>query len=242
MLRPLVLALGFLSRLPTPHLSNVSTQDWGRSVAAFPAVGLVFGLLLWGFAQLLPSHTPALNAGLVLSVWVALSGALHLDGLADSADAWVGGLGDRTRTLAIMKDPRCGPMALVVVVLLLLLKYAALLTLLQQQHTLALLWAPVVGRMALCAGLLYLPYVRAQGLGSAYSEYLPRRSCQLQLLVLASSALILQWPLLACCSAGLVWWWWRVAVLKRLGGTTGDTLGASCELVELALLLGWALS
>jgi adenosylcobinamide-GDP ribazoletransferase len=67
-----------------------------------------------------------LHAALLLTVWVLLSGGLHLDGLADSADAWLGGFGDRERTLTIMKDPRSGPIAVVVLVLVLLLKFCAL--------------------------------------------------------------------------------------------------------------------
>ncbi|WP_173644308.1 adenosylcobinamide-GDP ribazoletransferase, partial [Xanthomonas citri] len=91
-----------------------------------------------------------LGAALLLSAWVWLTGALHLDGLADTTDAWVGGMGERRRTLAIMKDPASGPMAVTAVVLVLLLKCAALASLLAQAPT--TLWlAPLLARSALVA-------------------------------------------------------------------------------------------
>ena len=88
----------------------------------------------WLAALLLEGASPLLQAALLLALWVALTGALHLDGLADSADAWLGGFGDPARTLEIMKDPRSGPVAVVVLVLLLLLKFSALLVVLQAQQ------------------------------------------------------------------------------------------------------------
>ncbi|PWQ89005.1 adenosylcobinamide-GDP ribazoletransferase, partial [Enterococcus faecium] len=94
--------------------------------------GLLFGLLLWLASHLLQGTPSPLHAALLLTLWVLLSGALHLDGLADSADAWLGGFGDRERTLRIMKDPRSGPIAVVTLVLVLLLKFCALWVLIGQ--------------------------------------------------------------------------------------------------------------
>jgi adenosylcobinamide-GDP ribazoletransferase len=125
--------------------------------------------------QLADAGAPLLlHAALLLTVWVLLSGALHLDGLADSADAWLGGFGDRERTLTIMKDPRSGPIAVVTLVLVLLLKFAALLALIEQQHALALIIVPLLGRSALLGLFLTTPYVRAGGLGQALADHLPR--------------------------------------------------------------------
>ena len=126
----LLIALQFLTRLPVSLPCMPTPEQVGRSLLWYPLVGLLLGLLLWG-AHLLLGQTPALlQAAIILALWVGLSGGLHLDGLADTADAWVGGFGDRERTLTIMKDPRSGPIAVVVLVLLLLLKFAALFTLL----------------------------------------------------------------------------------------------------------------
>ncbi|WP_372867942.1 adenosylcobinamide-GDP ribazoletransferase, partial [Pseudomonas sp.] len=122
----LLIALQFLTRLPVRLAAMPSAQETGRSLLWYPVVGLLIGLLLLGVHYLLGDAPALLQAALLLVIWVGLSGGLHLDGLADSADAWAGGFGDRERTLAIMKDPRSGPMAVVVLVLLLLLKFVAL--------------------------------------------------------------------------------------------------------------------
>jgi adenosylcobinamide-GDP ribazoletransferase len=150
-----------------------------------------------------------LHAALLLTVWVLLSGALHLDGLADSADAWLGGFGDRERTLTIMKDPRSGPIAVVTLVLVLLLKFAALLALIEQQHALALIIVPLLGRSALLGLFLTTPYVRAGGLGQALADHLPR-SAGKQVLAVSGLACVLiaglsgflPWCWQSCCSRG----------------------------------------
>lgn len=89
-------------------------------------MGLVIGLLVAIPAYVASASDPMVIAALMLTVWVLVTGGLHFDGLADSADAWLGGQGNTTRTLEIMKDPRSGPAAIVLVALVLLLKLAAL--------------------------------------------------------------------------------------------------------------------
>lgn len=123
---PFWIALQFLSSLPVSLPGMPAPREVGRSLLYYPLVGLLFGLLLWLASHLLQGTPSPLHAALLLTLWVLLSGALHLDGLADSADAWLGGFGDRERTLRIMKDPRSGPIAVVTLVLVLLLKFCAL--------------------------------------------------------------------------------------------------------------------
>lgn len=172
---PFWIALQFLSSLPVSLPGMPEPRELGRSLLFYPLVGLLFGLLLW-LASLLLQGTPApLHAALLLTLWVLLSGALHLDGLADSADAWLGGFGDRERTLQIMKDPRSGPIAVVTLVLVLLLKFCALWVLVEQGIGAQLLLAPLIGRAAMLGLFLCTPYVRPGGLGQALAEHLPRR-------------------------------------------------------------------
>src|SRR5690606_7619903 len=104
------------------------------AVPAWPVVGALLGVLFWLFASVADSlGWPAWpTAVLLVMLWAGITGALHLDGLADSADAWLGGQGNRERTLTIMKDPACGPAGVVVLVLVLLGKVAAVATLLAQ--------------------------------------------------------------------------------------------------------------
>ena len=237
---PFWIALQFLSSLPIRLPGMPAPQELGRSLLFYPLVGLLFGGILWGLNWLMLGAPLLLHAALLLTVWVLLSGALHLDGLADSADAWLGGFGDRERTLTIMKDPRSGPMAVVTLVLVLLLKFAALLALIEQQHALALIIVPLLGRSALLGLFLTTPYVRAGGLGQALADHLPRSPGK-QVLAVSGLACVLIAGLsgfFAVVLAVVLFAWLRRVMLRRLGGTTGDTAGALLELLEVAVLVG----
>lgn len=231
------IAVTFLTRLPVPGGLEYSPRQMGNSLPAYPLVGLLLGGILWLTQLGLASH-PGLGAALLLMLWAGLTGGLHLDGLADCADAWVGGQGDRERSLGLMKDPRSGPAAIVAVALLLLVKYGALVELWRTGSLgPALLAAPLLARGAIPALLLATPYVRTRGLGSALAENLPRRAASLAaaLSLLAGVAALGPWaPLSALLLTVLL----RHAMLQWLGGCTGDTLGASVELLEAAILAG----
>lgn len=240
---PFWIALQFLSSLPIRLPGMPQPQELGRSLLFYPLVGLLFGLLLYAANGLLADTPLMLHAALLLTLWVLLSGGLHLDGLADSADAWLGGFGDRERTLTIMKDPRSGPIAVVVLVLVLLLKFCALLAVIEQQQFAALLIVPLIGRSALLAVFLTTPYVRAGGLGQALADHVPR----------TAGWWVLGFSGLGCvlvAGMGGVWSlvlgvigfaWLRRIMMRRLGGTTGDTAGALLELLEVGVLVGLAL-
>ncbi|HBM07500.1 MAG TPA: adenosylcobinamide-GDP ribazoletransferase, partial [Pseudomonas sp.] len=119
-MQPFLIALQFLTCLPVRLRGMPEPQQIGRSLLYYPLVGLLLGGMLCLLGVALGNAAPPLKAALLLAAWVWLTGALHLDGLADSADAWLGGFGDRERTLAIMKDPCSGPVAVAVLVLVLL--------------------------------------------------------------------------------------------------------------------------
>jgi adenosylcobinamide-GDP ribazoletransferase len=235
LMRSLLAALGFLTRVPVPAWVFKDARATKASLAWYPAVGLLIGGVLWSLAWLGSDLPPLLRAALLLLVWTALTGALHLDGLADSADAWVGGLGDRERTLEIMKDPRSGPMGVTAVVLVLLLKFAALASL---PFAGAALWmAPMLARTAITAAFLCTPYVRSQGLGSALTDS-PRLACVVGVLAAVAVAACSGWHgMRALVAVSVVFACWRYACMHRLGGMTGDTLGALTELAEAAVLV-----
>jgi adenosylcobinamide-GDP ribazoletransferase len=238
----LLTAFQFLTRLPLPAPAPTPAVV-GRSVWFYPAVGLAIGGLLWLLNGLLGGVDGLLRAALVLFAWVVLSGGLHLDGLADTADAWVGGQGDRERTLAILKDPAAGPMGVTALVLVLLTKYAALVTLVDTAPLPALLLAPFVGRLLLPLLFLTTPYVRVGGLGAMLAENLPRPGTWVVLAAWAFGALVVfggravAAALLPLVAFAL----WRLALQRRLGGTTGDTAGALVEVAELLTLIGLAI-
>ncbi|WP_310361754.1 adenosylcobinamide-GDP ribazoletransferase [Pseudomonas brassicacearum] len=236
---PFWIALQFLSSLPVRLPGMPEPEQLGRSLLFYPMVGLLFGGLLWLLDAVLLGAPPLLHAALLLTALVLLSGGLHLDGLADSADAWLGGFGDRDRTLLIMKDPRSGPIAVITLVLVLLLKFAALLALIEQGQTLVLLIVPVLGRGALLGLFLTTPYVRAGGLGQALADHLPRRAGWQVLLACALGCVLVAgwagvWMLVVAAS---VFIWLRQMMLRRLGGCTGDTAGALLELLEMVVLV-----
>jgi len=236
MIGGLRVAIGFLTRVPVPAHVFADKAARARSLPWYPLVGLLLGLVLAALAWCLQESPPLLGAVLLLLAWVWLTGGLHLDGLADTADAWVGGLGDRERTLAIMKDPRSGPAGVTAVMLLLLLKFAALASL-ETPPLIALALAPLLGRAALTAAFLSTPYVRAEGLGSGLADA-SRPACVAALLLAAALPLLAgERGLYALLAVALVFWLWRRACLRRLGGMTGDTCGALTELVEVAVLV-----
>ena len=240
---PLWIALQFLSSLPIRLPGMPAPEELGRSLLFYPLVGLLFGVILWALNIALAGAPLLLHAALLLTVWVLLSGALHLDGLADSADAWLGGFGDRERTLTIMKDPRSGPIAVVTLMLVLLLKFAALLALIDQQQGMALIIVPLIGRAALLGLFLTTTYVRAGGLGQALADHLPRKAGWQVLAVSAATCVVIAGfsAVVALLLSVVVFIWLRHLMVRRLGGTTGDTAGALLELLEMSVLVGLAL-
>ena len=238
---PLMIALQFLTSIPVRLSRPPRAEESGASLLWYPVVGFLVGLLLLLCQWLVAGLPVMLQAALVLAFWVALTGGLHLDGLADTVDAWVGGHGDREKTLAIMKDPASGPMAVLALVLVLLIKFAAMVTAIEMNLWWALLIAPWIGRWLLPALLLTTRYVRPGGLGETLSEHIPRVWLPAVLFVHGFAMMVIGgfgW-LLAVLLLGVVW---RAMIKRRLGGTTGDTAGALVELGEALALVGlvWA--
>lgn len=238
------LAMQFLTILPVLGSSQVNpsqiTPDiQGRSLLWYPAIGLILGVLLTLLCGFLP--TPFyLTAAVVVALWVVLTGGLHLDGLADCADAWMGGLGDREKTLRLMKDPLCGSMGVLSLILLLLLKTTALAALIYEGLWMWLWVIPLLSRLSLLLLFLSTPYVRPQGLGEILAQHFPKPLVR-GLLLVVSFLLMLIMPFilwaLSLVVVLLVFGFVRLTVLKRLQGFTGDCAGAQVELVEAALLI-----
>ncbi|MCD5996015.1 adenosylcobinamide-GDP ribazoletransferase [Pseudomonas sp. CDFA 602] len=240
---PFWIALQFLSSFPVRLAGMPRPEELGRSLLFYPLVGVLFGAVLMALNALLSGAPLMPHASLLLGAWVLLSGGLHLDGLADSADAWLGGFGDRERTLTIMKDPRSGPIAVVVLVIVLLIKFTAILALIERHDGIGLLLAPLIGRSAMLGLFLGTPYVRAGGLGQALADHLPRPAGRQVLFVSMVACLLLAgWAgLTAVFASVLGFFWLRHVMVRRLGGTTGDTAGALLELLEVVALLALVL-
>ncbi|MDB4987054.1 MAG: cobS [Myxococcaceae bacterium] len=208
-----------------------------RSAAYFAWVGGLIAGGLWVCSLLTSLVGPRLGALLVVTAWVAVSGGLHLDGLADTVDGVSGGRGERERTLAIMRDSRIGAHGAVALVLLLALKWAALERIFEL-HSAVWLMAPVVARFACTLLMAWFPYAREQGLGSSFVG-----KVRWPALVSGAVAVSLAGSLLgpaalgAAVAAALAALALGFRMRVRLGGLTGDVYGAAIELAELSALL-----
>jgi adenosylcobinamide-GDP ribazoletransferase len=165
---------------------------------------------------------------------------LHLDGLADSADAWLGGFGDSAKTHRILKDPLVGAAGVIALVGVLLLKFAALVVVLENATWWLILIAPVIGRILILLLFLSTPYVRAEGLASAVTAHLPRTTA----IWIVTGGLLLGFTV---SGSGLLavllgFWLLRRLMLQRLQGCTGDTAGATVEIGEMLWLVGCCVS
>lgn len=229
-------ALGFLSILP---VGKQESGAFARSVGFFPLAGLVLGGLLWVQYVLLQAWiNPSLNAlGLVLAGALWTKG-LHLDGLSDSADALLSHRSPE-RMLEIMKDSRIGVMGAMALFFDLALRWQLLAAMPSAVMPAALLAAPALGRMAMGLGMAAFTYARETGLASMFTRGLQKSDT---VLLLASGAFI---AVLAAGLAGVLLFSLAILVAvavftwcqKRLGGYTGDILGAVNELVEIACMV-----
>lgn len=231
------IAVQLLTIIPITHAFTASDKQLGYSCLFYPIIGLLLGGLLVLSASTLSTLPIQILAALILILWVLLTGGLHLDGLADCADAWVGGLGNKKRSLEIMKDPASGPIAVAILVLLLLLKWSIICTLLQQQKLYIILLTPMLGRLAILLLMQSTPYISSAGMAEKLTQNLPGTAIKTVSLVCLLTAVYF----LGFWAIGFM-----LTVLfaiayqakKRLGGATGDVYGAAVELVEASVLLG----
>ncbi len=248
-LRLFFVALQFFTRLPVPRAVGFEPAWLNACARHFPLVGMVVGAIaagvLWLAAWLFPMPV-AVGLAMAASMWVTC--AFHEDGLADTCDA-LGGHVNRERALEIMKDSRIGSYGAVGLLLVLGTKAAALSALPLNVAVPAWWLAHTVSRAAPVALIRWLPY--AGDTDRSKARPLSQRVSK------ASLAVALGWALLAVVALGLGNPAWAGALLtssvlvvlgtaacarwfqRRLGGITGDTLGALQQLTELLVLLGW---
>ncbi|AYO54317.1 adenosylcobinamide-GDP ribazoletransferase [Acinetobacter wuhouensis] len=237
---PFLIALQFLTTFPIQLKAMPSPQQNAQSLLFYPIIGFLIGLILFAIAYFLNTLPIILLSTLILVLWIWLTGGLHLDGLADTADAWVGGFGDKERTLSIMKDPACGPIGVLSLIILCLIKWSALYVLLEKKLYLALILFPILGRLAPLFLFLTTEYVRAKGLGSSIAQYIPKTWAMIvfALTLLATGYFV--WTGLATAIIFILTLiYLRHKFVQRIDGITGDTVGASIEIVEAVSLLSF---
>jgi adenosylcobinamide-GDP ribazoletransferase len=237
----LVAALRFLTIVPVPGRWGTAEADLVRSVPWFPVVGLLLGAVAagvaWGLSVVAP---PLVTAALLIVLLLGFSGCLHMDGLADTADGFLSSR-KRERILEIMRDSHTGAMGVIAIACVLLLKFASLASLPAAALWPAVLLMPLAGRSAMVLHMALLPYAREDGLGAIFYRRGRRATAVWAAVVLAAVAWgVLGWRgaivWAACIAVTLLF---SAYAYRKIGGATGDTCGAVCELVETipALLL-----
>lgn len=222
-----------------------TSENISRTLKYYPVVGFIVAILLLlsvyvlqSFAQ---SHTLYV-ATVVVALWVFITGGLHLDGVADMADAWIGGLGDKEKTLTIMKDPVCGPFGVIAIVLTILLKLVFIYELLSVSAFL-IFFAPLLARIWAVVLLMVTPYVRANGMGAELNSSEQKNKNIVSILIFFVLSLVglnfliptsLMLILVMLCI--VFFFLFRFKVVQRVGGVTGDIVGAFIEYMELMIL------
>lgn len=235
-----LLALSLLTRIPVGTFKEITDQDSGRAALFYPVVGLLIGLILYLPILLFQNTPPHFLAALIITLWAIITGGLHLDGLADSADGWLGGLGDKERTLKIMKDPVVGAAGAIAIVCLLLLKFSALSALIESNYSWLLIFTPVVGRLLILLTFHTTEYANKTGMANAVVENLPKNvSLIITLLGLLFTLVLNLWGVVLVLVG---FYLLRRLMIIRLGGCTGDTVGATVEISEMLFMSGFILS
>lgn len=234
-----LLALGFFTRISVPRFVDFKEADLNHSAKYFPLVGIIVGaigaLVFWMGDFLLPLEVAVL---LSMASTIFLTGAFHEDGLADAADGLGGGWG-KEHVLTIMSDSRIGSYGAVTLMLVLLTKYQAL-----SYQVVALVPASIVASHALsrlCAVLVMYTqrYVKFEGKSKPLATQLSVNELIVATFFgLLPLAFLPMKFLFALVPVAVVWLWFSAKIKRRIGGYTGDCLGAMQQLTELAFYIG----
>ena len=232
-------ALRFLTIIPLPWRREVSPEDIGRSITYFPVVGLIIGFILAGGHWLLVLFLPAAAADVLIIVsLVVISGALHLDGLADTCDGIAGHkpVEDRWQ---VMHDSRTGGFGVVGVCCLLLVKYVALNNVPGSLMMVTLVLMPVISRWAMVYALFAYPYARPSGLGKAFKQ----GTRWLRFTVATVITFVVVVFLFQLAGLAIMLGIWVIVMImatylkSKFSGLTGDTYGAINEVAEVCVLI-----
>ncbi|MFK5894022.1 MAG: adenosylcobinamide-GDP ribazoletransferase [Pseudomonadota bacterium] len=240
-IRRFLIALQFLTRIPVWIKQQAADKDIGCSASYYPLIGLIIGLFLFLFLALLQllsdSVSSAILAALVLAVWVILTGALHLDGFADSVDGLIGGMSNKDKILEIMQDPHSGPMAVTALIILLLLKWLALESIIDLQQNWVIIFIPALARAYILLLLSTTRYISENGLASILIENFPAQKHINTILFISTIVFIFSLGFWLLILSLLVFILLRYQMNKHIQGVNGDTIGAMVEIIEMTSLL-----
>ena len=235
-------ALQFLTAIPLPLKREFRSEKLGRSTPYFPVVGLIIGLILAGSNWLLGLVLPPSVVNVLLIVALAMiTGAIHLDGFADTCDG-VAGHKTIEERWQVMHDSRAGAFGIVGIVLLLTVKYVSLSSIPGPLMMTTLIFMPVVSRWTMVYAIFTYPYARPSGLGKAFKEGTRWPSFTVATLITFMLALILI-PLAQLTYLAVMLGVWVIIVImaaylkSKFSGLTGDTYGAINEVAEVSVLI-----
>jgi adenosylcobinamide-GDP ribazoletransferase len=236
-----LLAWKFLTILPGGKKdTGINPRDLGRSMSYYPLVGLLLGILLWGAYGLFSHAFPrTLCDGLVILLLAVITGALHLDGLADTLDGMAAGKTAEER-LRIMRDHRVGTFGAVGLILILGMKFLALNSLPEDVTGKTLLVALTLSRWSMVQLTYRTRYARPEGgLGKVFKENVKKREMVIATFLSLIIALFLLrfWGAVLWLAVGVSALGIQLLFQKKIGGITGDILGAANETHELLVLL-----
>ena len=231
-MKGIVLAIQFMTRLPVPWRGTVTAEDFAASMRWFPIAGVPVGAIVAAAAWTGSQHSPMLGALAGTIAWAAVTGALHLDGLADISDAAGAAHRDRETLLRVLADPHVGSFGVVALVLQLAAKLVLLALLIEAGAWTAILLIPLAARTGILAWQYWLPPL-GNGLALRFADIVRPRDLCLWAAALALAGLAVPALWIAPLPM-LLWGWW---LKSRIGGISGDGHGAGIELCESALLL-----
>jgi len=229
-----LLALAFLTRLPVPQMQS-SPDDHARAICWFPFAGLAVGTVVAAAAWAGLRHDPWAGALLALLAWTAITGALHLDGLGDIADAAGAAHGNHPRISAVLADPHIGSFGAVAIMLQLAAKLVLLRLVLEHAPVWPLILVPAVARIGPLVWALLLPPLH-EGMGTSFRAGANWTAVAFWLLLLGIAGLCAVPSLLIGLLGIPAWAGW---LQRKIGGISGDGHGAGIELTESASLVAW---
>jgi len=237
-----LIALQFLTIFPIEISApgkklQIEKKDFGRSLLYFPVVGALIGLLLIVIAFVFGFLPTLVRGAFILIASIIITGGIHLDGLADTCDGFYGSK-SKEKTLRIMRDSRIGVMGAIGIACLLLLKFTLIVSLAPNVLYRALIIMAVFGRWSMVLACFSSNYAREAGGAKYFVEYDSKKEFLAGTLFVIALFLLLmglKGIVLLAISVILVFLFINY-VKKRIGGVTGDTIGATCELAEIIIL------
>lgn len=233
-----LIALQFLTILPIKIKKGIKKEDFGKSLIYFPMVGLLIGILLTITAFVFGFLPPQVTAVIILVISIIITGGIHLDGFADTCDGFYGSK-PKEKILEIMHDSQIGVMGVTGIVSLLLLKFTLIVNIPQDILWKSLIMMAVFARWSQVLACYMSKYARKEGKGKYFIKYAGKRELFVGiLLTLGLSLLLMQIKgiIIFCISMFPIFL--LINYIKRkIGGMTGDTIGAVSEIAEVLILL-----